>query len=240
MKLCIFSVYIVGMRFLTFLGIILVLVSCQEKQQTSTTVVEKSEHSIAQKHKELTRLEGKALKKVDNWDEYESVGNFLEKFKNISPNEALNNSKELNDLVKSLNDSIKPEFLKSSALDARLNLLLNESMRLYDMSSISAITHQEVNLQVEKLLEAYSSLNSKINTLVKQADLDSQVDDPKFSRILNLSNDSSSVNKTAKEETPEEKKLRKMQLSKEQRLKKRKANFKPIKKGEKHEKKKGN
>ncbi|MFD2567238.1 hypothetical protein [Pseudotenacibaculum haliotis] len=169
------------MKYFVFFAFLALIVSCQKKETTQSTVVERSELSVTQKHEKINDLTPKSQKKIDDWLEYESLKNFLDRFNSISPNEALNNSKELNDLVKSLRDSVTPKFLESDAFKARVNLLLNESMRLYDMSSISSIKATEVNAQVEKLLLAFSSINSKINTVVKQADLDDEVNDPKFS-----------------------------------------------------------
>ena len=226
------------MKVFTLFFWVLFFVSCQSKpQQQTTTVAEKSDFSIARKHKETQPLDKSVSKKFDNWQEYEAVENFLVKFKSISPNEALNNSKELSDLVRNLRDSIKPDFLESPAFHARVNLLYNETLRLYDMSSISAIEYNEVNTQVEKLLEAFASVNSKINIIARQIELDNQVNDPKFSWIAK---DSVPERVTIKEEIQETKKRQKMNPSKEQQLKNRKLQLKEVMKKEKNEKKKNN
>ncbi|MEQ6123776.1 hypothetical protein AAON49_06205 [Pseudotenacibaculum sp. MALMAid0570] len=172
------------MRYLFVLFIFVSFFSCQGKKQEGDVAVEKSEFSIPQKHKKTQSLHSKTLKEIDNWQEYEAVKDFLEKFHSISPNEALNNSKELNDLVKSFRDSIKPSFLESPAFNARVSLLHNETLRMYDMSSISSIKVNEVNLQVDKVLDAFSSINSKMNTIIKQIELDKDVNDPKFNKSL--------------------------------------------------------
>ena len=44
------------------------------------------------------------------------------------------------------------------------------------MSGISAIKAGEVNLQVKKILDAFSSLNSKINTVILQKNLDEEIE----------------------------------------------------------------
>lgn len=170
-------------KFLNFLWIALLFLSCEGNQKQATKVVKKSEFSTNQKHAIKESIQGNASKKIDDWQEYETVKGFLEQYKSISPNEALNNSKELNDLVKSMKDSVKPDFLESNSFNARVNLLHNETLRLYDMSAISSIKFTEVNEQVTKVMNAFSSVNSKINTLVKQAELDAQVNDPNFRRM---------------------------------------------------------
>lgn len=217
------------MRFSILFLLVLFFVSCQDPKPQSTVVVEKSELRTETKHQEVLNLEKKASQKIDNWLEYEALKDFLKQFHSISPNEALNNSKELNDLVKSVRDSIKPEFLQSKAFDARVNLLHNETLRLYDMSSIPAIKSEEVSGQVEKLLEAFSAINSKINTLVLQEDLDSQVSDSKFKFNRIFSDTVLEDKKPTQKELQEVERKKKMKLSKEDRLKKRNMKLKEIK-----------
>ncbi len=202
------------------------MVSCQNKKATQNTVVERSELSVAQKHEKINDLTPKSQKKIDDWLEYESLKNFLDRFNSISPNEALNNSKELNDLVKSLRDSVTPKFLESDAFKARVNLLLNESMRLYDMSSISSIKATEVNAQVEKLLLAFSSINSKINTIVKQADLDDEVNDPKFSTEFKRTDSIPSESEPPKVIKPQELKRKQKKLPQKNSLRRSNKNKK--------------
>lgn len=202
------------------------MVSCQNKKATQNTVVERSELSVAQKHEKINDLTPKSQKKIDDWLEYESLKNFLDRFNSISPNEALNNSKELNDLVKSLRDSVTPKFLESDAFKARVNLLLNESMRLYDMSSISSIKATEVNAQVEKLLLAFSSINSKINTIVKQADLDNEVNDPKFSTEFKRTDSIPSESEPPKVIKPQELKRKQKKLPQKNSLRRSNKNKK--------------
>lgn len=217
------------MRFSIIFLLVLFFVSCQDPKPQSSVIIEKSEFRTEKKHQDILNLEKKASQKIDNWLEYETLKNFLKQYDSISPNEALNNSKELNDLVRSVRDSVKPEFLKSKAFDARINLLHNETLRLYDMSSIPAIKSEEVSGQVDKLLDAFSAINSKINTLVLQADLDSQVSDPKF-KFNRISSDSiTSEKKLSQKEIQEAERKKKMNLSKEDRLKKRNLKLQEIK-----------
>ena len=41
-----------------------------------------------------------------------------------------------------------------------------------------------MNQQVEKVLESFSAMNLKINTILKQEELDRLIDDPKFNRMI--------------------------------------------------------
>ena len=183
MYLCIFSASMRYAPYFLLLSLSILLSMCQRTQEQATQVVNNSEFNIEQKHPQIEILKKSVSKKVDDWQEYNSVKDFLNQYKSISPNEALNNSKELNDLVKMLKDSIKPDFLTLKSLDARVNLLHNETLRLFDMSAISSIKSTEVNEQVTKIIEAFSALNSKVNIIAKQADLEAQVNDPNFKRV---------------------------------------------------------
>ncbi len=225
------------MKFFFYVALFLFFVSCDSPEQTAQQAVEKPESSIAKKHEPILVVNQKFESKVENWKEYEALNDFIQSFTSITPNEALNNSRELNGLVKSLNDSIKPVFLEIPAFNARTNLLQNETLRLNDMSSISAIKAEEVNLQVEKILEAFSSVNSKINTLVLQSILDSEVTDVNFNRTPNISSpkivDLPKKKKTLKTSSKD----LKIKMMKEDNLKRRKAKLKRIKQKDNGEKK---
>lgn len=219
------------MKFLKFLLVLALFASCKNKPQQTTEVVKKSEFSTEQKHAQLETIKRHASKKIEDWQEYAGVKNFLEQYKSISPNEALNNSKELNDLVKVMKDSANPEFLELDSFKARVNLLHNETLRLFDMSAISSIKSEEVNEQVTKVLDAFSSINSKINTLVQQADLDAQVDDPNFNRMLKDTLKAENVQKLEvvnPNETATQRKIRIQREQRKQRAKNKSMSFKPI------------
>lgn len=219
------------MRFFIFLLFIALFISCEGKQEKAAIIINKSEFSTAQKQSQIVALTSNVTRKIDDWQEYASVKDFLIQYRSISPNEALNNSKELNDLVKVMKDSIKPDFLESNSFNARINLLHNETLRLFDMSSISSIKSEEVNQQVTKVMEAFSSVNSKINTLVLQADLDAQVNDPNFKRIKKDSLTMENVQKFETKKSNESVRDIRIRLSKEQQQKQRKKQpqFKQVK-----------
>ena len=152
--------------------------SCGEKSKNEQQTVEKlATNTTPVKHSNIIYLDQGSINKIENWSEYQNLNNFIDQFQNISSTDAINNSRELNDLVKNLHDSIKPKFLETPAFKARVNLLRNESMRLYDMSSISSIKIEEINEQVSKLLIAYSSMNSKINMSVRRGKLEDELND---------------------------------------------------------------
>lgn len=178
--LCIFSAMNRLVKFSFFAFLLIGFFSCKNKQEEVAKVVNKSEFRTEQKHPQAESIIANAAQKIEDWQEYRAVKEFLNQYQSISPSEALNNSRELNSLVASLRDSVSPGFLVSDSFKARVNLLYNETLRLNDMSAISSIKFEEVNEQVSKVMHAYSAMNSKINTIVRQAELDAQVNDPKY------------------------------------------------------------
>ena len=125
-----------GMKFIYY-GVFMALIcSCNGKNTTTKDVIKKPESSRIKKHAPTSKIKTKFQIDIDSWTGYENLTTFLEQYTSISPNDALNNSRELNDITKSIIDSVKPKFLETDAFNARINLLYNETLRLYDMSSI--------------------------------------------------------------------------------------------------------
>jgi len=110
-----------------------------------------------------------AKKAISDWKEYRNVDKFILRYYNISNMEALQNARELSELIKQMKDSIRVEQLKQPSVIARLNILHNEALRLADMATIHSISNEEVKNEVEKIVEIYSAVNSKINTIYKVA-----------------------------------------------------------------------
>ena len=172
------------MKFIYYCVFIFLISSCNDTTPTATKVVEKPEASRVKKHNQVSKIQSKFEMDIDSWIEYENLAIFLQQYTAISPNDALNNSRELNDITKSIIDSVQPQFLGTTAFKARLNLLYNETLRLYDMSSIPAIKATEVNHQVANILNAFSSVNFKINTILTQSELEKNITEPDFKRDL--------------------------------------------------------
>jgi ABC-type ATPase with predicted acetyltransferase domain len=158
-----------------FILIFLSFLSCKNSTTVQETKIQKSDKNIVQKHKIALILENISKEKVANWKEYQSVTNNLKQFSAISANEALNNALKLLEEVKFLKDSIRPKELLNMSFRTRINVLENETLRLKDMTFISAITADEVNTQVDKILAAFSATNSKINTIYSQLKVDEEI-----------------------------------------------------------------
>ncbi len=110
------------------------------------------------------------------WNEYNNVDEFILKFYSTTSLEALSNAQELADLVKLMKDTIRVEKIDELSVIARFNVLHNETLRLADMSKISSIKKEEVKEEVGKILELYSALNSKINTIYKAEEVQNSIE----------------------------------------------------------------
>ena len=155
----------------------LVFLACNSNNANQETKVQKSDMNIVQKHDVVLNLEKLSINKIENWNEYQSVTENLAQFSSISPSEALNNAIKLSEVVKFLKDSIRPKELINLSFRTRVNVLENETLRLKDMTFIPAITANEVNTQVDKILAAFSATNSKINTIFSQLEVEQDIED---------------------------------------------------------------
>ena len=170
-----FYKHLFGMR-IFFILFFLVFLSCKNTSATQEKVVLKSEMNIVKKHNVTLELEELSKNKITQWNEYQLVSNKLEQFSAISANEALNNALKLSEVVTFLKDSIRPKELLNLSFRTRVNVLENEVLRLKDMTYIPAITADEVNIQVDKILAAFSATNSKINTIYSQLKVEQEID----------------------------------------------------------------
>lgn len=132
--------------------------------------------SLIQTHSATKNIKPIFLKEVKDWNELKAIDSFFVKFRKISPNEILSNSIELKDLIKSLKDSIKPRIFDILSLDARINILYTEVLRMADLTTIEAIQATEVNMQLDKTIAAFSNVTIKINTLLEKISFESEID----------------------------------------------------------------
>ena len=172
------------MKYIIYSICALFFLSCNDGKINSKQAIKKPQLSQIKKHVKISKIHAKYQTEIEEWQEYENLSVFLNQFATISPNDALNNSRELNDLAKNLVDSLKPVIFETPAFSARVNLLYNQTLRLFDMSSIPAIKANEVNNHIDKVLNAFSSINSKINTTLKQRELELSVEDINYKKEI--------------------------------------------------------
>lgn len=156
------------------------LISCKKetaKKQEDMSIVNSANDSINQ---EIIRSLGEVLTpetkiKIANWTDYLEADEFIENFYAMSAYDVLNNAEVLKGITQVLKDSIKDEQFKKVGIKTRLNVLHNSALRLVDMSKIPTISTMEVNQETQNMLEAFSSLNAKLNNITNQELLEAQV-----------------------------------------------------------------
>ena len=131
--------------------------------------------SLIQTHSAAENIKPIFFKEVKDWNELKAIDSFFVKFRKISPSEALSNAIELKDLIKNLKDSIKPKRFKILSLDARINILYTEALRLADLTEIGAIKAAEVNIQLDKTIAAFSNVIIKINTILEKINFENEI-----------------------------------------------------------------
>ena len=164
------------MKYIYLLVLLVFTFSCQNNEGKDAEKKPKPLMSIAEIHTATENVLSTHLKEVKDWNELQDIDSFFVKFRKITPNEALSNAIELKDLIKRLKDSVKPEKFKIPSLTARINILYNEALRLADLTRIGAIKAQEVNTQVDKTMDAFSNINTKINTILAKMRFENEID----------------------------------------------------------------
>ncbi len=178
---------------------LVVFLSCKkENQEEKETTVKTSKMSTTKTHKKTVEVSSLAQKEIESWKEYNEVNEMVSRYYNVSPNDALDMSLELSNLIKIMNDSLKIQDLKVSALKARVNVFENEVLRLVDMKSIPAIKDHEVNSQVDKMLLVFSSFNEKINMIYNKKKFDEEIDLNNFFELKEEDNKDDKKNKKIK------------------------------------------
>ena len=176
------------MNYKIFFYIVLLslIYNCKSDKKQKLEIIKKSNKDILVKHKSFSSINKDSYEKINSWKSYENFKEFIQRFENISPNEAFANVKELKSLTETLKDSLTIYKFKTPAFKARLNVLENEVLRLDDMADIPAITSTEVNLQIDKIFLVFSSLNEKINALHDQEALEEEINLDTFFKVDSL------------------------------------------------------
>lgn len=112
-------------------------------------------------------LSTKSKQETDVWMTYQMVQSKINGYYSVTKSQALQNARELADLVKNASDSIKIKKLDRPDIKIRFNVLYNHALRLDDMSTINKISDDEVMNEVTSILNAFSAINEKINVIYK-------------------------------------------------------------------------
>ena len=169
-------------------------------------------------------LSPKARILTKDWLKFQDVKSKIENYSKVTKTEALQNAKELSDFIIDVSDTIDVKILDRADMKIRFNVLNNHVLRLDDMSTIPSITDEEVKSEVAKVLGAFSSINEKINTLVKIDGFDIKSDEAadvkeeiEALRGKNISKPSSRI---STKERLENRKIKRRELLRKKNLKK--------------------
>jgi|GEM_PF-2235748 len=187
------------MRTLFFLiNILFFLFSCTQNQKkidqdtSPDTLIVQNKRNI---NAIGVTLNTEAQNFVKDWVEYVQFDTFITRFYAISNSEALHNAKDLSKMAGKLKDSLHFDILQSESVVSRFNLLDSECKRFADMSTITAIKPAEVSAQIKKILEAYSGINAKLNSIFVIDLMESEIQlDPDFQAILKQLPEAENVN----------------------------------------------
>jgi hypothetical protein len=152
------------------------VISCGNNPEKEEVKKPKPLMSLEETHHATENIKTIFLREVKDWEELKAIDSFFVKFRKISPNEILSNALELKDLIKNLKDSVKPKKFNILSLDARINILYTEGLRLADLTEIEAIKAAEVNTQLDKTMIAFSNVAIKINTILEKISFENEID----------------------------------------------------------------
>lgn len=163
------------MKFNVVLLLSLVIFSCKNEGQKKKDSHKTPAMNVVQQHSESVVLDSTAEKNISSWKFYYNFNKKIELYYAISPSEALSNAIDLADEITRLKNNKKPAALLTGSFKTRIDVLENEILRLKDMATIEAITAEEVNKQVDKVLAAFAATNSKINTVYTKLQVEKEI-----------------------------------------------------------------
>jgi hypothetical protein len=128
----------------------------------------------------ITNSLGETLNKdsrnlVEDWPEYKELDEIITNYYTITNDDALLKAKDLSNYAQQLRDSIRIDILDRSDVKIRLNVLYNTSLRLADMESIKTIKPEEIKTEVTNIINAFSAINSKINNILVQQNIEKEL-----------------------------------------------------------------
>ena len=152
-----------------FIAIIFItIISCKPDAEN---IIEETETIALQEKATISSigitLSPKAKEEVATWEKYQLIETKMQRYQSITKSEAMQNSEELYLLIEDASDTIDVKILDRLDVKMRFNVMHNHAFRLHDMLTITSITEEEVMTEVTRLLDAYSSLNDKINVVYK-------------------------------------------------------------------------
>lgn len=160
-----------------FILIFIAFFSCDKKENNVVVKQDKkSLLSVSNTYKIVEKINPNFSAEISSWQELKAVDGFLLRFKKATSNEVLSNALELKALVQALKDNQKPALFNNDSFNTRVNILYNETLRLSDMTFIPAIKAEEVNEQTQKIMSAFSAINSKVNSILLKNKFEDEIE----------------------------------------------------------------
>lgn len=160
-----------------FILIFVAFFSCDKKENNVVVKQDKkSLLSVSNTYKIVEKINPNFSAEISSWQELKAVDGFLLRFKKATSNEVLSNALELKALVQALKDNQKPALFNNDSFNTRVNILYNETLRLSDMTFIPAIKAEEVNEQTQKIMSAFSAINSKVNSILLKNKFEDEIE----------------------------------------------------------------
>lgn len=118
------------------------------------------------------QLSPKVKESISDWGTFSMLTEMIERYTSITKSQALTDAKEISNMTKGIIDMVQIDLLDRPDMMIRFNVLYNQALRLDDMATIPSISDDEVRAEVLKLLEAFSSVNDKMNSIYKIDDFE--------------------------------------------------------------------
>lgn len=155
------------MKKITFILGLLCLVSCKDKQVENSTTTEVDTTAFGKQIEvtnEHVQLLPEAREYAVQWIEYIAAQNEIEKFNDATLREVMNNAAPLAEIMTSLQYSV-PDSLKSTAVEARLNVLTTKSMLLNHAASKRKPDPNEIEEVAEEIPSEFNYLKIQMNEI---------------------------------------------------------------------------
>lgn len=161
----------------------LLVVSCQPQKQTPKQIKEKeladskyiNPKDIELIYDSISLGSVKYKDSIKDWKNYYKVQDVLTSIAKTSPNNVLSASDDLVEKIIAMQKKIPVVALRSKGIKARLNALYNQSLRLKEMSTIPAITVDEISQQTAGLFVIFRTIEKKIDAIYEQVNFEQEL-----------------------------------------------------------------
>jgi len=162
-----------NIKFLSFLCVFMVLVSCKKNQDNVTLVVKKPIDSQEIKEKDIAKirytdyiLDTRAEDSIVNWMAYKQLSEVIINLKKADLSFFKENKKSVEELVRNLKQTIPAE-IKNNAITARITALETQLLKLESLYNLSTTTRPELLENIQAFLISFSNLNLQMNKKIE-------------------------------------------------------------------------